>query len=130
MVPPRRFSNISDSGDISHTTSCSKRQRINKSHKNDHFDRMMQSMSAAASKDRRQHKASYDAYSPSRSTTLASELSFIKRTDTRRSSSASKVFPEHTGANTTKIDHFLRRPPKLHPRILAIPFLNGWSTHS
>lgn len=77
---------------------------MDKSHKNAHFDQMIQSMSAAVNRDRRQRKASYDAYSPSRSTTLASELSFIKRMDARpsRSSSASKVLPEHAGNNTTK----------------------------
>jgi hypothetical protein len=101
MVPPRRFSNISESGDISHT-SYPKRQRMDKTLKNAHFDQMIQSMSAAVNRDRRQPKGSYDAYSPSRSTTVASELSFIKRTDTRRSSSASKVFPEHVGTNATK----------------------------
>ena len=75
---------------------------MDKSHKNAHFDQMIQSMSAAVNRDRRQRKISHDAYSPSRSATLASELSFIKRTDTRRSSSASKVFSEHAGTNTTK----------------------------
>ena len=90
MVPPRRFSNISEPGDISHTErrGGSKRQRLDK---NAHFDQMIQSMSAV-NRVRSQSKASSDAYSPSGSTTLASELSFIKRTDTRRSSSASKVF--------------------------------------
>ena len=126
MVFPRRFSNISENGDISHT-GRSKRQRMDK---NAHFDQMIQSMSAV-NRDRRQRKASSDAFSPSRSTTLASELSFIKRTDTRRSSSASKVFPEHAGIlPLLNLDHSLRHPLKLHLLILAIPFLNGWSTHS
>ena len=92
MAPPRRISNISDFGDVSHT-GRQKRQRMDSSHKNAHFDKMIQSMSAAVNRDRRQRKESND---PSRSTTLASELSFIKRTDAHRSSSesASKVFPE------------------------------------
>ena len=89
MAPPRRISNISDFGDVSHT-GRQKRQRMDSSHKNAHFDKMIQSMSAAVNRDRRQRKASND---PSRSTTLASELSFI---NAHRSSSesASKVFPE------------------------------------
>ena len=94
---PRRFSDISGSGDISHERHRgSKRQRLDR---NAHFDQMIQSMSAV-NRDRRRRKESSDAYSPSRSTTLAPELSFIKRTDALRSSSASKVFPEH--ATTTK----------------------------
>ena len=96
MVPPRRFSNLSEAGDISHTGSL-KRQKLDK---NAHFDQMIQSMSAVK-RDRPQRKASSDAYNPSK-TTLVSELSFIKRTDTRRSSSASKVFPEYLGSATTK----------------------------
>lgn len=85
MVPPRRFSDIPGSGDISHTADrhgSSKRQRLDK---NARFDQMIQSMSAV-NRDRRQRKDSSDAYS------LSTEISFIKRTDTLRSSLASKVF--------------------------------------
>lgn len=88
MIPRRRpFSDISE--DV--ITEHKKRQR---SEKNTYFDQMIRSMSAV-----RQRKESSDAYSPSKSTTLASDLSFVKKTNTDRSSSASKVYLE----NSTRI---------------------------
>lgn len=81
MVPPRRFSDIA--GDISYTERP-KRQRLSLD-KNARFDRMMHAVSHSHQRN--------DAYSPSTSTTLTSELSFIKRARIS-SESASKVFHE------------------------------------
>ena len=83
----RHFHEISHDFPANITDHQPKRQRMNK---NTHFDHMIQSMSAV-NRDRRQHKESSDAYIPFKSTT-ASEL----YTDTLRSSSASKVFPENS----------------------------------
>ena len=87
MVPPRRFSDISD---ISHTERPKRRRLLDK---NVHFDQMIQSMSAV-NRDSHQRQRN-DAYSPSRSTTLTSNRSFIKNT-------AAKVLPENARTTTTK----------------------------